>query len=72
MSDQEIRGHRSLSEEEIEAINLCKDAANRCKELISVLYSMEFVDERSVALGRDNLQTGFMWLVRSVARPGNF
>lgn len=46
--------------------------AEQCGAFIAKLESIGGTDKRSVALGKTNLQQGFMWAVRSVARPTTF
>ena len=67
-----IKGYRDLTEEEIALINEGKELAERCGEYIRKLEESTFTDKRSAALGRTNLQQGFMWVIRSVAQPSTF
>jgi len=74
MKDQheKIKGYRDLSQEEIDLMNEGKDLAEKCREFIEKLEAMESTDKRNVALGKTNLQQGFMWAIRAVARPTTF
>lgn len=74
MKDQheKIIGYRDLSQEEIDLMNEGKSLARQCGAFIAKLEAAADTDKRSVALGKTNLQQGFMWAVRSVARPTTF
>jgi hypothetical protein len=74
MKDQheKIKGYRDLTQEEIDLMNEGKALAEKCGEYISKLESMGDTDKRLVEIGKTNLQQGFMWSIRSVARPTTF
>jgi len=74
MKDQheKIKGYRDLSQGEIDLMNEGKGLAERCGAFIAKLEEETDTDKRSVALGKTNLQQGFMWAVRSIARPTTF
>lgn len=74
MKDQheKIKGYRDLSQEEIDLMNEGKALAEQCGDFIAKLEDMQSNDQRAVALGKTNLQQGFMWAIRSVARPTTF
>ena len=69
---QKISGYRDLSQTEIDLMNEAKELAEKCGALINRLDQIEGIDKRSLALGRTNLQQGFMWTVRSIAQPTTF
>ncbi|MGH1542151.1 MAG: DUF7681 family protein [Arenicella sp.] len=69
---KKIKGYRDLTQEEIDLMNRCKALAESCGELIDDLASVEGIDGRSLALGKTNLQQGFMWTIRSIAKPETF
>ena len=78
MKDQheKIKGYRDLSQEEIDLMNKIKVLS---EEVGVLVYSMskgpqrtDDPDQRWVGIAKDNLQTGFMALVRSVAKPTTF
>jgi len=69
---QKIQGYRDLSQEELNLINEGKVLAQQCGYFIAKLESIESTDKRNVALGKTNLQQGFMWLIRAIARPTTF
>ena len=69
---KKIKGYRDLSQEEIDLMNECKALAEKCGEFIEKLAALPELDQRAVSLGRTNLQQGFMWVVRGIARPESF
>lgn len=74
MKDQheKIKGYRDLSQAEIDLMNEGKELAEKCGQFIAKLEANEGTDKRSMALGKTNLQQGFMWIIRSVAQPTTF
>ena len=74
MKDQheKIKGYRDLSQEEIDLMNEGKELAEQCGAFIAKIEAAVNTDKRSVALGKTNLQQGFMWAIRGVARPTTF
>jgi len=76
MKDQhkQIKDYRELSKEETNLINEAKNLANACESFINMLdYSTDIdIDKRSLALGKTNIQQGFMWVIRSIAKPTTF
>jgi hypothetical protein len=69
---QKIIGYRDLSEEEINAMNNCKDTAILVGALIDKVRTLDGVDQRWISIAKTDLQKGFMALVRSIARPETF
>ena len=69
---EKIKGYRDLEPVEIEMINECKHLAILCGTLTDKLKNIVVTDKRWVAIGTTDLQTGFMALVRSIARPETF
>lgn len=74
MKDQheKIKGYRDLSQEEIDLMNEGKELAEKCGAFIAKLEATDSTDKRDVALGKPNLQQGFMWAIRAVAKPTTF
>lgn len=74
MKDQheKIKGYRDLTQEEIDLMNEGKALAEKCGEFIAKLEQIKTNDKRCVALGKTNLQQGFMWAIRSIAQPTTF
>ena len=69
---QKIKGYRDLSQTEIDLMNEGKELAERCGAFIAKLEADSTTEKRNVALGKTNLQQGFMWAIRAVAQPTTF
>jgi len=69
---KKISGYRDLTQREIDLMNEGKALAEQCGAYIRKLEADGDTDKRSVALGKTNLQQGFMWAIRSVAQPTTF
>lgn len=71
MKDQhkKITGYRDLTQSEIDGMNSIKSLEDDLAELFKQIEDIEGVDERSLALAKTNLQQGFMWWVRAIAKP---
>ena len=67
-----ISGYRDLTQEEIDLMNEGKELAQMCGDFIKKLEAIEEIDKRNLALGKTNLQQGFMWTIRGIARPTTF
>ncbi len=67
-----IKGYRDLSADEIARMNECKELAEQVGDLINRLELIEDIDDRALEIAKTNLQTGFMWAVRSIAQPSTF
>lgn len=67
-----ITGYRQLNEQEAELMNEIKQKGVELGELVEKLKANAELDQRWVAIGTTDLQTGLMALVRSVARPTSF
>jgi len=70
---KQIKGYRDLSQEEIDAMNEGKALAEQVGAWIDKLNAQgPALDQRAVALGKTNLQQGFMWAIRGIAQPSTF
>lgn len=67
-----IKGYRELDALEIDAMNRLKQKAEEVGALLAELGAMPDLDGRALAIARTELQTGFMWAVRAIARPTTF
>jgi hypothetical protein len=67
-----IHGYRDLSPEAITLINDTKTLASQVGELIDKLHNDPDTDKRWLAIGRTELQQGFMAVVRAIAKPTTF
>lgn len=69
---QKIAGYRDLSEDEISLMNRIKAHERETADLLAELDGHAAGDPaagRWASLARTNLETGFMYAVKSVARP---
>ena len=69
---RKISGYRELSQEEIDLMNEIKQKGKELGELVAKLRAAPELDQRWVSIGATDLQTGFMALIRGVARPTLF
>ena len=69
---KKIKGYRDLSQEEIDLMNEGKEIAEKCGVFLEKIMALEGTDKRSAEIGKTNLQTGFMWSIRSIAQPTTF
>ena len=58
---KKIKGYRDLSQNEIDLMNEGKILAEKVGEFVAKLEATESTDKRNVALGKTNLQQGFLW-----------
>jgi len=74
MKDQheKIKGYRDLSQEEIDLMNESKELAEQVSLLIGKLEVFPGIDKRWLAIGKTDLQKGFMSAIRSIAQPTTF
>ena len=65
-----IKGQRELSGSEVEMINKVKEREKELKQLIlSLTKSSITPDGRCLAIAKTHLETGFMFLFKSIAKP---
>ena len=64
-----VTGYRTHPQEQVDLVNQIKAAENELGRLLARLRERDDVDPRMLALGRTNLQQGFMWTVRAVFQP---
>lgn len=67
-----ITGYRELSPDEIFLINEGKALAEACGAYINRLDAIPTFDKRWIAIGKTDLQRGFMALIRGIAQPTTF
>ncbi len=68
---KKITGYRDLSQSEIDGMNSIKALEKDTGDLFKQISDIEGVDPRLLALAKTNLQQGFMWFVRSIAKPAD-
>lgn len=71
---RKISGYRDLSEAEIDLMNRIKAKAAEVGALVEEIMGSRGSPEgkRCAAIAKTELQSGFMWLTRSVALPETF
>lgn len=69
---KKITDYRDLSQEEIDLMNEGKALASQAGEWIEKLQATQGLDGRCIAIGKTELQTGFMWAIRGIAQPTTF
>ena len=69
---KEITGYRDLSQAEIDSMNRIKAMAENVRELMESTEKLPGVDKRWLAIANTDLQKGFMFAVRSIARPETY
>jgi hypothetical protein len=69
---RKISGYRELNDGEIDAMNALKETAALVGRQIDAMAQLPGVDMRAVAIARTELQTGFMWAIRAIAKPAGF
>ena len=69
---KKIKGYRDLSEEEIALMNEAKELAEQVGVLVNKIMDTPQVDLRWTAIGKTDLQKGFMSLIRGIAQPTTF
>lgn len=67
-----IKGYRELSPEEIELINVIKEIAEAIGNLVNDAMEHPDTDKRWASIAKTDFQTGFMALIRSIAKPTSF
>jgi len=65
----DIKGYRVLSDLEKAAMNTLKDLEANLLKTIGMMSAMEGTNQRSMSIAVTNIQTGFMWANRAIARP---
>lgn len=87
MIQPKVTGYRQLSQEHAALMNEAKELAEKVGQLVDKLGKLPFtpigqdpfvvgtdpsIDHRWVAIGKTDIQKGFMALVRSIAQPTSF
>lgn len=65
----QIKGYKELTETQILVINHIKGIGENLENFIQILNTFPGTDKRWISIGRTDLETGIMALVRSVANP---
>jgi len=67
-----IKGYRQLTEAEADMMNLVKEKAAEVGAIVERLMVDGNLDTRWIAIGKTQLQQGFMAVVRGIAKPESF
>lgn len=65
----DIKGYRVLSPEDKYSMNHLKQLEQVILDELTLLASAPHINKRSLAIAKTEIQTGFMWANRAVARP---
>lgn len=65
----DITGYRVLSDLDKQLINILKKQEANTLELLNNMKKESDINQRSLELGIQNIQTGMMWAIRAIARP---
>jgi len=65
-------GYREPARTEIALINRIKAKAEEVRALLVEVQAHNDIDARWLAIGQTDLQTGFMAVIRAIARPATF
>jgi hypothetical protein len=68
---KKITGYRDLTQSEIDGMNSIKSLEADAGNLFKQISEIEGADPRLLSLAKTNLQQGFMWFVRSIAKPAD-
>lgn len=69
MTNNTIAGYRPLSAEDLANSKAVKEMEERVLRMIDGMKRRPDLDPRCLAEGNTCIQTGFMWLIRSIIRP---
>lgn len=69
---KKIKGYRELTQAEIDLMNEVKAKGVELGKLVEKLMNAEGLDKRWISIGKTDLQTGLMALVRGIAQPETF
>ena len=69
---RKINGYRDLTQSEINLMNYIKELGSELGSLVTELQSVQGLDQRAIEIGKTELQSGLMWLIRGAAQPDSF
>lgn len=64
-----VQGYQAQSDENIALANEGKELEERCLRYVEKVAAMDGHDARFAALGKTNIQQGFMWTIRAIFQP---
>ena len=65
----DITGYRVLSQAEKDQMNKLKELEKQVLQTLSDTMGEPGTNIRSLSIAKTNIQTGFMWAIRAIARP---
>lgn len=65
-----VAGYRPQSDNRVALVNINKEAEERILRILDELKSDQTIDQRWLAVGRTQLEQGFMAINRAVFQPG--
>lgn len=69
MKSADIKGYRELTEQDVELVNLIKEAEIQVGKIWHVVLDQNAVDRRWTSVAKTHFQEGFTALVRAVTKP---
>jgi hypothetical protein len=64
-----VKGYRPQAADRVALVNAVKEAEERVLRLLDAMADMPDLDRRWLAIGRTDIERGFMAAVRAVFRP---
>ncbi|WP_052373132.1 DUF7681 family protein [Amycolatopsis taiwanensis] len=64
-----VQGYHAQTQDDIDLVNQIKTLESQVAELWKEVQRRPSTDKRMAAIARTEIETGFMWLVRSVFQP---
>lgn len=65
----DVKGYTPISDDNKALANCSKELEERVMRFLDGLETLPNTDKRAVAIARTNMQTGFMFAVRSIFKP---
>jgi hypothetical protein len=65
-----VSGYQGQSDEKVQLVNRNKRAEERCLRILDELAQRNDIDKRWLAIGRTQMEQGFMAVNRSIFQPG--
>lgn len=72
MKSADIVGYRELTQKDVDFINQLKNVAEDVGYWVDRVKEYPDVDQRWASIAATDLQKGFMFLIRAVAKPETF
>ena len=69
VSQKQILGYTKLTGEQVASVNYLKKMEANILECLNGMKQDKEINQRSLSIAITEIQTGFMWAVRSITRP---